>query len=102
MFLCYRIMCAFQMIGVWSKDFIPRGVRFGPLSGVSTKVMESELSTPEEEEEPVRGEHIWKIFRDDRVTRVIDANDERCSNWMRFVNPACSKDSQNLVACQVI
>uniref|UniRef100_A0A914WU57 PR domain zinc finger protein 1 n=1 Tax=Plectus sambesii TaxID=2011161 RepID=A0A914WU57_9BILA len=90
-----------KMIGVWSKDFIPRGVRFGPLSGVSTKVIESELSTAEEDEEPVRGEHIWKIFRADRVTRVIDANDERSSNWMRFVNPACSKDSQNLVACQI-
>src|SRR6218665_2380683 len=31
----------------------------------------------------------------------IDGADPSCSNWMRYVNPAYSAGTQNLVACQV-
>ncbi len=92
-------------MGVWSKTFIPRGARFGPLIGECT-LMDATMAVN------VKSPYIWKVFLPPSklnatagggggVVRLIDASDEKRSNWMRFVNPASSKDTQNLVACQV-
>lgn len=31
---------------------------------------------------------------------ILDGLNEERSNWMRYVNPACAVEEQNLVACQ--
>ncbi|VDL86415.1 unnamed protein product, partial [Nippostrongylus brasiliensis] len=64
-------------MGVWSVDYIPRGVRFGPLLG---EVMS-----------PSGGRAVKTIVVED---------DSRC-NWMKFVNVAVTNETQNLVACQM-
>lgn len=41
-----------------------------------------------------------QIIENGRVTHVVDARDEKYSNWLRFVNCARNEDEQNLVAFQ--
>lgn len=41
-----------------------------------------------------------QIIENGRVTHVIDARDEKYSNWLRFVNCARNDVEQNLVAFQ--
>ncbi len=84
----------FQTTGVWTRDFIPRGTRFGPVVGV---LYDSDDSSPKSG----RSDYVWKLFHDQKLVSIIDACDEARSNWMRFVNPACRKETQNLIACQV-
>lgn len=35
-----------------------------------------------------------------RLHHILDGLNEERSNWMRYVNPACGVEEQNLVACQ--
>lgn len=41
-----------------------------------------------------------QIIENGLVTHVIDARDEKYSNWLRFVNCARNEDEQNLIAFQ--
>ncbi|CAD5114806.1 DgyrCDS3847 [Dimorphilus gyrociliatus] len=78
-----------QPSGVWSREYIPKGTRFGPLQG--------EIVPPEAKSDG----HFWKVFTtDNRVYHYIDVAAKN-SNWMRFVQIACSEEEQNVVACQV-
>ena len=43
---------------------------------------------------------IIQIFKGDKVSHYIDAQDPSKSNWMRYVNCARTEDEQNLVAFQ--
>ncbi|CAG7734063.1 unnamed protein product, partial [Allacma fusca] len=40
------------------------------------------------------------VYKEDDLCYFIDGYDTTKANWMRFVNPAYSSESQNLIACQ--
>lgn len=42
----------------------------------------------------------FQIYKDNELFYYIDGYDESKANWMRYVNPAYSSESQNLIACQ--
>lgn len=46
---------------------------------------------------------VWKVFSTSggRVLRLI-ATDSKKANWMRNVRMATTRESQNLIACQVL
>lgn len=110
-------------MGVWSMDYIPRGARFGPLVGEHRKPDITEATVSPAEASGAGGschshcggassstlgnelpcEPVWKIFSSSGsiLIRLLNVSENRKSNWMKFVNRARTKDSQNLVACQV-
>lgn len=40
------------------------------------------------------------MYKENQLFYYIDGYDVSKSNWMRYVNPAYSSESQNLIACQ--
>uniref|UniRef100_A0A0N5B192 PR domain zinc finger protein 1 n=1 Tax=Syphacia muris TaxID=451379 RepID=A0A0N5B192_9BILA len=106
-----------KTIGVWSMDYIPRGVRFGPLVGEYQKpdIAEATVSPAEATgASDIIGSvnnsagqfcfnNIWKVFGKGGsiLVKMINVSNNKKSNWMKFVKPAKSKHTQNLVACQV-
>lgn len=102
-------------------DYIPRGVRFGPLVGEYRKpdIAEATVSPAEASgageaasnahinsgitSTQLISDNIWKVFSSSGsiLVKMIDAKNDKKSNWMKFVKPAKSKETQNLVACQV-
>ncbi|KAK6060180.1 hypothetical protein COOONC_02164 [Cooperia oncophora] len=111
--------CPFQRMGVWSVDYIPRGVRFGPLLGEvkmngadCTPVCPAEASSaggssgsgPSTPTAPTTSPKEWKVMSPSggRALKTILVEDDSRCNWMKFVNVAVSNETQNLVACQVI
>uniref|UniRef100_A0A3Q3VWY3 PR domain zinc finger protein 1 n=1 Tax=Mola mola TaxID=94237 RepID=A0A3Q3VWY3_MOLML len=81
-----------QVVGVCSREYIPKGTRFGPLVG--------EIYTAESVPKDANRKYFWRIYVDEKFHHFIDGLDETCSNWMRYVNPAHSAAEQNLAACQ--
>ncbi|XP_076357028.1 PR domain zinc finger protein 1-like [Tachypleus tridentatus] len=79
-----------DVLGVWSTEYIPRGTRFGPLVG---KIYSNNNVSAE-----VQDEYLWRTYQnfytDDFYAGKV--------NWMSYVCPAYSSESQNLVACQVM
>lgn len=43
---------------------------------------------------------IAQVYKNNELFYYIDGYDVQKSNWMRYVNPAYSSESQNLIACQ--
>uniref|UniRef100_A0A671SEZ5 Tissue-resident T-cell transcription regulator protein ZNF683 n=1 Tax=Sinocyclocheilus anshuiensis TaxID=1608454 RepID=A0A671SEZ5_9TELE len=78
--------------GVFSKEYIPQGTRFGPLQGV--------IYTKENVPLQTNRKYFWRIYSGGHLHHFIDGYDVHRSNWMRYVNPARSLAEQNLVACQ--
>ncbi|XP_018563210.1 PR domain zinc finger protein 1 isoform X3 [Anoplophora glabripennis] len=94
--------------GVWSTGYIPRGTRFGPLVG--------EIYAKDAVPSSANRKYFWrvqlregfyrnscldnKIYKDNELYYYIDGFDTSKANWMRYVNPAYSSESQNLIACQ--
>ncbi|KAL8584336.1 hypothetical protein ACOMHN_031956 [Nucella lapillus] len=82
------------MMGVWSVDYIPRGTRFGPVTGEVIH-QESECS-----DLPLR--HHWKVFKNNKVHQHIRTSDASRANWVHYVKLAGGPAPQlNLMACQV-
>lgn len=81
-----------QVIGVVSREYIPKGTRFGPLVG--------ESYTAENVPKDANRKYFWRIYSDGEFHHFVDGLDEEKSNWMRYVNPAHSQQEQNLAACQ--
>nr|XP_043896590.1 PR domain zinc finger protein 1-like isoform X1 [Solea senegalensis] len=86
-----------EVLGVTSKELIPKGTRFGPLVGES--YTDETLLTGADRK------YFWRvserhIFSKGHLHHILDGLNEERSNWMRYVNPACSVEEQNLVACQ--
>uniref|UniRef100_A0A8C5PMR5 PR domain zinc finger protein 1 n=1 Tax=Leptobrachium leishanense TaxID=445787 RepID=A0A8C5PMR5_9ANUR len=81
-----------KVIGVSSKEYIPKGTRFGPYIGDSY----TSESVPEEADR----KYFWRIYSNGELHHYIDGKNEDKSNWMRYVNPAHSVHKQNLAACQ--
>ncbi|XP_049942801.1 PR domain zinc finger protein 1-like [Schistocerca serialis cubense] len=90
--------------GVWSTGYIPPGTRFGPLVG--------EVYAKDAVPSTANRKYFWrvqikeelghwpKVYKDNELYYYMDGYDVSKSNWMRFVNPAYSSESQNLIACQ--
>ncbi|XP_066466336.1 PR domain zinc finger protein 1 [Tiliqua scincoides] len=81
-----------EVIGVISKEYIPKGTRFGPLVG--------EIYTNDTVPKDASRKYFWRIYSDGELLHFIDGFNEEKSNWMRYVNPAHSIQEQNLAACQ--
>lgn len=81
-----------EVLGVTSKELIPKGTRFGPLVG--------ESYTNETLPKDADRKYFWRVFLDGHLHHILDGLNEERSNWMRYVNPACTVEEQNLVACQ--
>ncbi|XP_034950614.1 PR domain zinc finger protein 1 [Chelonus insularis] len=81
-----------DVLGVWSTGYIPKGTRFGPLVGQVYK----KDSVPVD----ANRKYFWRIYKNNELFYYIDGYDIQKSNWMRYVNPAYSSESQNLIACQ--
>jgi len=82
-----------DVLGVWSTDYIPRGTRFGPLVG--------EIYNKDDVPKEANRKYFWRVYSGSDSYFYIDGFDVSKANWMRYVNPAYSSESQNLVACQV-
>jgi hypothetical protein len=109
-------------MGVFASDYIPMGARFGPLRG---EIQAPEQTTVSPIEAPTASNSgrlggdtaksnaistlpqqkpltKWKIFSTgSQVIRVIDTTNPQKTNWMSSVRLARSRETQNLVACQV-
>ncbi|KAK3513606.1 hypothetical protein QTP70_026917 [Hemibagrus guttatus] len=81
-----------EVIGVVSREYIPKGTRFGPLVG--------ESYTAENVHKDANRKYFWRIYAEGDFHHFVDGLDEEKSNWMRYVNPAHSQQEQNLAACQ--
>ncbi|XP_026872832.2 PR domain zinc finger protein 1a isoform X1 [Electrophorus electricus] len=81
-----------EVISVVSREYIPKGTRFGPLVG--------ESYTTETVPKDANRKYFWRIYAEGELHHFVDGLDEEKSNWMRYVNPARSQDEQNLAACQ--
>ncbi|XP_033219465.1 PR domain zinc finger protein 1-like [Belonocnema kinseyi] len=79
-------------LGVWSTSYIPKGTRFGPLVG--------QKYTKDSVPADANRKYFWRVYKDNELFYYIDGYDVQKSNWMRYVNPAYSSESQNLIACQ--
>ncbi|XP_042201139.1 PR domain zinc finger protein 1-like [Callorhinchus milii] len=81
-----------EVLGVLSIEYIPKGTRFGPLIG--------EIYTNDTVPKNTNRKYFWRVYSDGEFHHFIDGFNENKSNWMRFVNPAHSKQEQCLAACQ--
>lgn len=81
-----------DVLGVWSSDYIPRGTRFGPLVG--------DIYAKDHVPKHANRKYFWRVYNNSEVFYYIDGYDTAKANWMRYVNPAYSSESQNLIACQ--
>ena len=78
-------------LGVFANITVPSGTRFGPVVG--------QVLSDQEANKKSNKTHFWRIFDSEgRFLFVRDAEDSSKSNWMRYVQPAISKESQNIVA----
>nr|XP_020508096.1 PR domain zinc finger protein 1-like isoform X2 [Labrus bergylta] len=81
-----------EVTGVFSKEYIPQGTRFGPLQG--------DIYTKDNVPKQANRKYFWRIYSGGQLQNFVDGYDVHRSNWMRYVNPARSAAEQNLVACQ--
>lgn len=81
-----------EVVGVCSREYIPKGTRFGPLVG--------EIYTADSVPRDANRKYFWRIYAEREFHHFVDGLDETRSNWMRYVNPAHSAAEQNLAACQ--
>ncbi|OAD60536.1 PR domain zinc finger protein 1 [Eufriesea mexicana] len=81
-----------SVLGVWSTSYIPKGTRFGPLVG--------QVYTKDSVPADANRKYFWRVYKNNELFYYIDGYDVQKSNWMRYVNPAYSSESQNLIACQ--
>ncbi|XP_059195418.1 PR domain zinc finger protein 1a [Centropristis striata] len=81
-----------EVVGVCSREYIPKGTRFGPLVG--------EIYTADSVPKDANRKYFWRIYENEEFHHFVDGLDETRSNWMRYVNPAHSAAEQNIAACQ--
>ncbi|NP_001265739.1 uncharacterized protein LOC101173518 [Oryzias latipes] len=81
-----------QVLGVISKELIPKGTRFGPFVG--------ERYTNDTLPKDANRKYFWRVFVGRNLHHILDGLNEERSNWMRYVSPARTVEEQNLVACQ--
>ncbi|XP_064629725.1 PR domain zinc finger protein 4-like [Lineus longissimus] len=77
--------------GVFAREVLKARIRFGPMEGACVD------ATGEEDKTDLS---LWRIFVEDRCTKIMNGYDEAVSNWMPFVQQARNSTEQNLVAYQ--
>ncbi|RVE73310.1 hypothetical protein OJAV_G00046690 [Oryzias javanicus] len=77
-------------IGVWAKQVIPKGKRFGPFVGEKKK--RSQVTS---------NVYMWEVYFPSRGWMCIDATDPMKGNWLRYVNWARSSKEQNLFPLEI-
>lgn len=83
-----------SIIGVWAKEFIPAGTRFGPMVGDKYRC--------DEVPQAMDRKYFWRVYdkSTNEVDFFVDGKDVSRANWMRYVLPAYRQALQNLVAYQ--
>lgn len=79
--------------GVFARKTIQKHTQFGPLEGVNIKDEDCV-------EEPINDEFKY-LLEVDKQFRRIDVSNEDKSNWMCFVQPAKTKQEQNMIVDQI-
>ncbi|UYV81383.1 PRDM9 [Cordylochernes scorpioides] len=74
-------------LGVWTDVRFEARTLFGPYEGVIT------------DQRPTQG-YAWQLYGGGKRPRYVDASQESCSNWLRYINCANMESRQNLVAFQ--
>ncbi|XP_071823744.1 uncharacterized protein [Apostichopus japonicus] len=82
-----------KFFGVWAKEILKVGCRFGPLEGTCLKKLPPEVDSLS----PL----LWKIFQNSKVKHYLCVKDEDVSNWMMYVKRARKLEEQNLAAHQI-
>lgn len=79
-------------IGVWAREYIPRGTRFGPMLG---EIYPKNNNISDRK-------YFWRVYNKEtnQLSFFVDGKDVRKANWMRYVLPAYINALQNLVAYQ--
>jgi uncharacterized Zn-finger protein len=82
-----------SLIGVWAKEHIPAGTRFGPMVG---EIYHDPAPAG------IDKKYFWRIYNraTNEIAFYIDGKNVRRSNWMRYVLPAYNESARNLVAYQ--
>ena len=82
------------LIGVWAKEFIPAGTRFGPIVGEVYPALQVPQNCDRR--------HFWRVYdkKTNEVDFFVDGMNIKRSNWMRYALPAYQTKLQNLVAYQ--
>ncbi|XP_068109269.1 histone-lysine N-methyltransferase PRDM9-like [Hyperolius riggenbachi] len=76
-------------LGVWNEGpVISIGTHFGPYEGVAT------------DDNAKSSGYAWMIIKGKDHYKYIEGEDEKYSNWMRYVNCARYEEEQNLIAFQ--
>ena len=81
--------------GIFTKQKIPKGSRFGPMEGTLMRHTSSPSSTSSNHRRLallVRGPN--------KITYELDVTSEETSNWMRYVRPAATAQEQNILLDQ--
>ncbi|XP_026464214.1 PR domain zinc finger protein 10-like isoform X2 [Ctenocephalides felis] len=76
--------------GVFARRSIPERTQFGPLEGIKI------ISNVSNDTKQIQ----YCVKLNDSTIAIMDLSDENTSNWMRFVRPACSRSTQNLVVSE--
>uniref|UniRef100_A0A672GQ38 PR domain zinc finger protein 1 n=2 Tax=Salarias fasciatus TaxID=181472 RepID=A0A672GQ38_SALFA len=66
-----------EVVGVCSREYIPKGTRFGPLVG--------EIYTADSVPKDANRKYFWRIYVDEEFHHFVDGLDETRSNWMRYI-----------------
>lgn len=82
-----------NFMGVWARETLKVGCRFGPLEGMHLKKLPPEVDSLS----PL----LWKVFQHGKVKHYIDVKNEDVSNWMMYVKRARKLEEQNLSAHQI-
>ncbi|KAK9394724.1 Prdm1: PR domain zinc finger protein 1, partial [Crotalus adamanteus] len=78
---------------VISKEYIPKGIYFGPLTG--------KIYIRDNIPNHMDWKKFWRVFSaEGKLHHLVDVSDPSFSNWMCYVNPAPTYHAQNLMACQ--
>ncbi len=86
--------------GVWSKDLIPRGTRFGPVVGTQHSPHDVEAN-PEHFADKTYFSRVYDLeFEGTKLKFYVNGKDSSRANWMRYVQGAFVAAKQNLVAYQ--
>ena len=73
-------------IGVWAREYIPRGTRFGPMLG---DIYPRNNNIADRK-------YFWRVYnkQTNELSFFVDGKDVRKANWMRYVLPAYINDAQ--------
>ncbi|XP_022340619.2 histone-lysine N-methyltransferase MECOM-like isoform X2 [Crassostrea virginica] len=79
----------FPGLGVWTKQLIQKGEKFGPFTGVLKSTFNNSTSS-------------WKVLTEKgEIKGWIDASEKGSGNWMKYIRNCSRSENQNLMAVQI-